>query len=413
MIDNPKDYPHAHASVGDFYLALRNVDAARSEYEQGMQSDPKDKAVYQKRLVNLMLLQGKKDAAKGFIQELAKSEPKDEEVQMVQATMWIEGGKAADVDAAINLLKPLVEKTPGDANRRYRLGQAYAVRGKMQEAEAQWREAAKNNPAFVPARIALAELTMQTNRYPMALKFADEILNRDPKNAGARFLRAIALVNLSRADEGRQELTALLKDKPDSLISQLAMARLDLLQKNFDAAEKRFSGLYKVGGNDLRPLDGLLATYVMNKEPGKALTLLEKELARSPDSPALLGRRAEVYARTGQFSAARSDYQKLLAKDPNSAHLYRKIDEISVAMKDNETAMRSWKNRPNSIQRHPRPDGSGIDVHGQRQRKALETFRKGSGAESGSAAAVEQYRLPDRGHRRRFQEPWTWRERSG
>ena len=43
LIDNPQDYPHPHALVGDFYLRLRDAAAAKNEYEQGIKSDPKDR----------------------------------------------------------------------------------------------------------------------------------------------------------------------------------------------------------------------------------------------------------------------------------------------------------------------------------------------------------------------------------
>ena len=72
--------------------------------------------------------------------------------------MWIEGGKPADVDAAINVLKPLVDKKPTDANRHFRLGQAYQLKGRIQDAENEWELALKNNPRQLPARMALAEL---------------------------------------------------------------------------------------------------------------------------------------------------------------------------------------------------------------------------------------------------------------
>ena len=64
-------------------------------------------------------------------------------MQLAQATMWIEGGKSADVDAAINVLKPLTEKKPNDANRHFRLGQAYLLKGRGQDAESEWKAAVK------------------------------------------------------------------------------------------------------------------------------------------------------------------------------------------------------------------------------------------------------------------------------
>lgn len=378
LIDNPKDYQHPHALVGDFYLAQRDVPGAMSEYDQGVKSDPKDKALYQKRMVNALILEGKKDEAKATLGELAKSEPKDDDVRMAQATMWIEGGKPADVDAAIKALKPLVEKKPGDANRHFRLGQAYQLKGRNQDAEAEWKAAAKSDPNQLPSRMALAELSLQTGRFPAALNYCDEILARDPKNKGAQFLKALTLVNSNRADEGRVILTELLKEAPNSEIAKLAMARLELIQKHLPEAEKDFAELYKVGQPDYRPLDGLMATYLAENQAPKALALVEKELATTPGKPALMARLAELNVRTGKYAAGRDGYQQLLGKDPNSPQLYRRIGEISGLMGDRDTAIHSFRK---AAELDPKDLRSMIELgslllSGGKKQEALDVFRK-------------------------------------
>ncbi len=378
LTDNPKDFKNPHAVVGDFYLAQRDLPEALNQYDQGIKSDPKDKAVYQKRIVNTLILEGKKDEAKTVLDELAKTLPQDEDVQMVRATMWIESGKPADVNSAIAVLKPLVEKKPGDANRRYRLGQAYLIQGKSQDAETEWRASAKNDPAFLPPRIALAELSIQTGRYANAKTFSEEVLNRDPQHKGAHFLHAIALVNLSMADEGRKELDELLKEDPNSVIARLAKARLDLLQNHLPEAEKQFADLYKVGQPDLRPLDGLMATYVAEKQPAKALALIQKELQGAPDNPQLIARSAELGVRTGNYSTAFTDYQRLLAKDANSPRLHLRVGEISLMMGDKDGAIRSFQKATELDPKDVRglvELGSLVLSTGKKQ-EALDIFRK-------------------------------------
>jgi predicted Zn-dependent protease len=378
LIDNPQDYPHPHALVGDFYIRQRNAEAAKKEYEEGVKSDPKDQALYQKRIVNTLLLEGKKDEAKTTLGELAKSQPKDDELQLAQATMWIEGGKPAEIDSAINALKPLVDKKPTDANRRFRLGQAYQLKGRYQDAESEWREAVKDNPRLLPPRLALAELALQTRRYPIALTDCDEILSLDPKNQGARFLKALALINSNRADEARTLLTALLQQAPNSQIAKLALARLDLLQKHFPEAEKQFVEVYKVGQPDLRPLDGLMETYLAENQPAKAFALVEKELAAAPDKPQLIARLAELNFHTRKLAAALGGYQGLLAKDPNSAPLNRRIGEIASLMGDRDTAIRSFQKAAQSDPKDLQSLielGSFLLTSGKKQ-EALDVFRK-------------------------------------
>ena len=378
LIDNPKDYEHPHALVGDFYLAQRDAPAAMDEYNQGVKSDPQNKALYQKLMVNALIREGKKDEAKATLGELAKSQPKDDNVQLAQATMWIEGGKPADVDAAINVLKPLVEKKPADANRHFRLGQAYQLKGRYQDAEAEWKAAVQNDPKLLPPRMALAELSLQTGRFPAALAYCDEILSHDKNNQGARFLKAIALISTSRADEARTLLNELLREAPNSVIAKLAMARLELIQKHLPEAEKEFGELYKVGQTDYRPLDGLLATYLAENQPAKASALMEKELAGAPDKPELIVRQAELNYLTGKYAAARDSYQRLLAKDPNSPHLNQKIGEISSRMGDRDTAIRSFRK---AVETDPKDLRSLVELgslllsNGKKQ-EALDIFRK-------------------------------------
>jgi tetratricopeptide (TPR) repeat protein len=230
----------------------------------------------------------------------------------------------------------------------------------------------------LPPQIALAELSLQTRHFQAALDYCDQILRAYPKHQGARFLRAIALVNLSKPDEARAELTQLQKESPNSAIAKLAMARLDLLQKRLSEAEKQFAELYKVGQPDLRPLDGLMATYVAENQPAKALALVEKELALAPDKPQLIARLAELDIHAGKFSAARDSYQKMLGKDPNSPYLYRSIGEISSRMGDRDTAIRSFQKAvdldPKDL-RNLIELGSLLLSNGQKQ-EALAVFRK-------------------------------------
>lgn len=378
LIDNPKNYPHPHALAGDFYLAAREMNEALDQYNQGLKSDPQDQVLYQKKIVNALLLAGKRDDAQKLVEELAKTHSKDDDVQLVRATLWIEGRKPQEVDAAINLLKPLVEKKPEDANRHYRLGQAYQIRGRTQEAQAEWSASAKADPAFPQPRIALAELDLQTGRFQAALDYCKQILTRDPKNQGAKFLSALALANLSRQDEARLVLNELLKEAPNSSMAKLALGRLDLMQNHLPEAEKEFAELYKAGQSDLRPLDGLLTTYLAEKEPKKAMDLLEKELKLSPDNPELVARHAEVNARAGNYTAALAEYRSLLAKDPNSPRLNLRMGEMALMAQDNGAALQSFQK---AVQLDPKnmralEELGGLETTMGKKQEALDTYRK-------------------------------------
>jgi len=50
-LTDEKQFPDGHLMAGDFYYRLRQIELAKQQYEAGMAALPKDKAVYQKRLV--------------------------------------------------------------------------------------------------------------------------------------------------------------------------------------------------------------------------------------------------------------------------------------------------------------------------------------------------------------------------
>src|ERR1043165_3804570 len=58
-----KDFDQAYLTVGDFYLRMGDGDSAIREYKEGMTKDAKKKATYQKRVIEVMMRQGKRAEA--------------------------------------------------------------------------------------------------------------------------------------------------------------------------------------------------------------------------------------------------------------------------------------------------------------------------------------------------------------
>jgi predicted Zn-dependent protease len=153
---------------------------------------------------------------------------------------------------------------------------------------------------------------------------------------------------------------------------------LDLLEKHLPEAEKLFTELYKVGQPDLRPLDGLMATYTADNQAAKAMALVEKELAAAPDRPELVARMAELNVRMAKYSVARDNYERLLAKDPKSPHLNRRLGEISALMGDREGATLRFRKAAELDPKDMRSLvelGSLLLSSGKKQ-EALDVFRK-------------------------------------
>src|SRR3984885_841291 len=58
-----KDFDRAYLLVGDFYFRNGDSDEALAQYKEGMGADPKQKAIYQKRMIEVFMRQGKRTEA--------------------------------------------------------------------------------------------------------------------------------------------------------------------------------------------------------------------------------------------------------------------------------------------------------------------------------------------------------------
>src|SRR6185312_9014439 len=75
-ITDEKKYPDGHLMAGDFYFSrLREFELAKQQYEAGMAANPKDKPVYQKRLVELYASTGSNAQANQLVDVLLKENP--------------------------------------------------------------------------------------------------------------------------------------------------------------------------------------------------------------------------------------------------------------------------------------------------------------------------------------------------
>ena len=71
------DFDGAYSVVGDFYLRIGDTDSALREYREGIQKDPKRKALYQHDVISTLIRQGKRAEAAEMNNEILKENPKD------------------------------------------------------------------------------------------------------------------------------------------------------------------------------------------------------------------------------------------------------------------------------------------------------------------------------------------------
>ena len=399
VLDDPKAFPDARLKVGDFYGALHDWPEAMRQYQEGAKANPKDKTTYLKHVADAWLAQGKGDEAAGVVGEILKGDSKDDAAKAVNASLLLKSGKPDKVQDAVHAFQDLVKKEPDNPLRHFALGQALLVQGNQNEAAAQFRESLQKRPRYLPSIMALAKLSLSKKDYAQALQYASSALAVNPRLAEARLVRTAALLGTQKYSEARPELTALATGLPQNIEVQFQLASLDLAEKKFPQAETRLQHLYEK--DKYRALAGLVEAYGAQGQLDKALTRLNLELSKAPNTAALLLLRADTALRAAKYDMALQQYEQLQNLMPRSAQLQMRLGAVYELTGDLSKAIASFEKAIALAPRDPFMLGALADALSMAGRKADAgaSYRQMLGLDPENAKAMNDlaYTLLDTG----------------
>ena len=342
LSSNSKDFPSSELVVGDFFLRIRDLDQAAAHYQEGIKRQPKEKHTYQKRIIEVMVKQNKKDEAQQLVTEILKEDAKDPEAIAIRASLSLLTGTREQLQSAINDLQTVVSRMPENPVLRYNLGKALLAKGNMQAARIQFEEAIKLRPDYLLPRITLAQIYLQNSEFGKVVQASQEILTYDDKNVPARLLRSRALMNLGEVKQARTELAETASQFPDMPEARLQIAALDLQEKNFKAAEESFKTLY-AKFHDPRAFLGLIETYVAQGNSAQALKILREEIARNPEQLEYRLALGNISVNSADYQTAIAEYKKILDKAPKSADILLRLGETYRRSGDLNSAVANFK----------------------------------------------------------------------
>jgi tetratricopeptide (TPR) repeat protein len=343
VIDEKK-YPEGHLLAGDFYFfRAREFDHAEIQYEAAMKAFPKDKALYQKRLVELQATVGKKQEANALIAAILKDNPKDNDAIAMRAALMLTTGDRQQVNLAANDLQALVTKNPQNHLLQFNLARALIAKGDVEGARIHLEEAVKIRTDFIAAREILARIYLAKNDPGKALKAADEIIGFDRGNLQAHLTRSSALLALNDRDKAREELDFIGKAYPQNPEARYQVGYLALQEKDYKKAEQVFADLYKANPADRRGLVGVTETMAAQGHINDAIKETEKAIAREPERRDLKLFVANLYKRAERYDDAIKLYQMLLDKEPKNPDLLFKTAETLRLKGDLNASMENFR----------------------------------------------------------------------
>jgi tetratricopeptide (TPR) repeat protein len=339
LLGNPKAFPDGHADVGDFYLSLKNPDEAMKQYNEGLRTNPDKKSLYQKKIVNVLLAQQKRQDALTMLDQMVQADPKDYGSRAMRADLLLNAGAPAQVDSAVAELEVLTKALPHDEGLAYALGRGYLAKSDLNAARTEFLEALKQNSKYLPPRVMLAEVAQRQGQYDQTLRYADEVLKVDPKNPAGRLWHAVGLTGLKNYDQAQTEFERLVKDYPGAEDIQLQFALLRMKQGKYPEAEAILHRLYRPGSGDERPLAALALVSAAQGQYDPAIASLQSELQKSPGSAQLHSLVATLAAMGGKPDLAIQENEWLVNKDPKDATAYLHLADAYKQKGDDAKAM--------------------------------------------------------------------------
>jgi len=343
-VTDEKKFPDGHLLAGDFfYFRAREFDHAELQYEAAMKAFPKDKAVYQKRLVELNATLGKKQEANQLLAAILKDNPKDNDAIAMRAALMLTTGDRQQINLAANDLQSLVSKTPHNHLLQFNLARALIAKGDIEGARLHLEEAVKIRSDFIAAREILARIYLTKGDPGKALKAADEIIVFDRGNLQAHLTRSSALLALGDRDKAREELDFIAKAYPQNPDARYQVGYLALQDKDYKKAEQVFGDLYKSSPGDRRGFIGVTETMIAQGHMNDAIKETEKAVEREPERRDLKLFLANDYKRAERYDDAIQIYQKLLDKEPKNPDLLFRAAETLRLKGDLTASMESFR----------------------------------------------------------------------
>src|ERR1019366_8629190 len=325
--NHAKDFDQAYLKVGDFYLRTGDGDSAIREYKEGIAKDVKKKATYQKRVIEVLMRQGKRSEAAEINSQILKENANDNDARGLAATFLLDKG---DVAKALAELQAIVTSAPENAVSRYNLGRAHAARGEYEQARQQFQKAIDLNPNYVLARLAMAQLQVARQEFDAALKTAEAVLTIDKGNVNARLIESAALMGLKKFGDSRVMLDTMLKTNPSSPDVLFQLGVVNLAENRYKEAEDAFRRSYQLNPANSKGLMGVVETDMAQNKPEEAMKMLQAESDKAPGRVDLLLAMANVAVRAGKYDFAIQTYNRMLGQADKSVkpgEIYMRIGE--------------------------------------------------------------------------------------
>lgn len=226
------------------------------------------------------------------------------------------------IDPAIAQFQAAVKLDPNDAQTQIRLANAYALVGRLAEANAAANKAVQIEPNNSRAHAQLARALSWSGQSDAAISEAQKALSLDASNVPARAFLSEAYLRAGRFGDAQKEADAAVRADANSPEAHRANAWYFILAKSDDGT-KEWNRVIELAPNLFFyhfEYGEVLRVYL--NDPAKSVSEYQRAtLLYPPYTPAYVSL-GQAYLALNQPANAILQFQKAITYDPNSAEAY-------------------------------------------------------------------------------------------
>ncbi|WP_291327881.1 tetratricopeptide repeat protein [Desulfovibrio sp. UCD-KL4C] len=236
-------------------------------------------------------------------------------------------------DLAIATLKDGLHLNNASLPLRSALSSIYLNKGNQNEAVSVLEDGAAIDPEGgdnVVYRKKLATLYLNMNEVGKALEQLNLVVNRNPKDGEAHYLRGQIYLLEGEGREAVSEFRQVLRDNPQSAPAHVLLAKAHLANDEVGIAIENLKDAISLDAGYAPARETLINAYLDRKDWQQAILELQRLKEKRPDDINILAAIGDVYTMKGDYNLAKRTFTNIVTRFPKSSIGFLKSAELAI-----------------------------------------------------------------------------------
>jgi len=298
----------------DYYVRIGDWRKAEAELERLIpQHDDEPDLVH--KLIEVHLTLNNRKSAEALNTALLKKNPRDSLAHLFKGRFYLADGDSEKAIMEFNETQKYQSNLP---TLHYWYAQAYLQRGAIGQAKQALETAIQLDPGYQTARLALAGLQNRMGETDAAEGNAKVLMLNSPGEVQSMLVYSQSLLAKRDYAQAEKVVKAILERDPKNADAYRELGILEVVKKNLPAARRNLLQARNLAPDSKPILEGVLLTYIAEKDTNAALTFVQKEIQGRPQDADLYHELAQVYLLQNKRTEAAAALKQALNLAPGS-----------------------------------------------------------------------------------------------